>query len=269
MWCVVLIALVLQIIALKVHSMKADVRTKATDLGSRSGVASIALFLPFLRFVAASSTRKKNSFWIFRFILFFVLFPFYNPLEKNGVSSCTTNYFYDECYTTPSRIMLSRCNCNVPLLKFLFCTCSSICLVWFGLVFLHRLHFFVCIDRARQGPRQVLAGDRTACPRATGRLWDGPVAPGRRHRVLPKNWNQSLHGMQGYQPKIFRSRHAKGHGTAPSQVEERSQTRWVVIKSNRNEHENNKNYSVDRRFAKAMPILTYPLLDFDDAIQKQ
>ena len=54
--------------------------------------------------------------------------------------------------------------------------------------------------------------------------------------MLSKERDQPLHGMQGNQPKIFRSRHTKRHGTTPSEVEERRKTRWMVnIKSTEGE----------------------------------
>lgn len=92
--------------------------------------------------------------------------------------------------------------------------------------------FFVCTDRPCQGPRQVFVGDGTACPRATGRIRDGAIAPGGCDRMLPKERNQPLHRLQGSKPKILWSCHAKGHGTTSSKMEERSQTRWLVKKGN-------------------------------------
>lgn len=63
--------------------------------------------------------------------------------------------------------------------------------------------FFVCTDRPCQGPRQVFVGDGTACPRATGRIRDGAIAPGGCDRMLPKERNQPLHRLQGSKPKIL------------------------------------------------------------------
>ena len=86
--------------------MKADCRTKATDLGSRCGVASIALVLPFLRFVAASTLNappKNSSFFRYISIL------------------RTTNYFYDAFAFASARLCAQTGRAKDPV-KFLLAT---------------------------------------------------------------------------------------------------------------------------------------------------